>query len=226
MYASEPGRLLGYHICTKRLVQERADGAVIPSAVEHDHYCLGQRRGLIPHGRDPVLPPSSTCPRPGAQALRHVDWQRARALAAAGGGYLDGAPGYLDGAPGPAALGAENRGSRPSAPDVYPRGKRGRRRVHSLRTRGSSSTVAAYDLRSTTKTKNLDAPPLPLASLPDIADITDDARDAFDTLAPPSAAPAVAPPPPPAAFCSSSGLCLSRCCCLGIRPCSRSYWRA
>jgi hypothetical protein len=38
MYASEPARQLGHHVCTKRLVQERADGANISFTIEHDHY--------------------------------------------------------------------------------------------------------------------------------------------------------------------------------------------
>jgi hypothetical protein len=38
MYASEPARQKGHHVCTTRLVQERCDGAIIPFTTEHDHY--------------------------------------------------------------------------------------------------------------------------------------------------------------------------------------------
>jgi hypothetical protein len=69
MYASEPARQLGHHVCTKRLVQERADGANIPFAIEHDHYWTNAV--VLPAGRDPVLSPSSTC----LPALRNVGWR-------------------------------------------------------------------------------------------------------------------------------------------------------
>jgi hypothetical protein len=103
LFSTEPSRKNGHHFCTEAMAQRRADGAAIPATVEDGHYWT---KAVILHShREPHVPASTGCPA----ILRSVDWAAARALAVAGGGYLDGLPPD-------ARLPAEHRGRRVCTP--------------------------------------------------------------------------------------------------------------
>ena len=128
LFASEPERLRGHHVCTQAECQLRADGARLPFDIISGHYWTDAV--IIPPVDDPTLPPTSACP----PALRNVDWTVARHIAASGGGYIDGSPAEKRGSQGSTArtLRSSRRSKRNRAQ------KRGSRREK----RGSRTSAA------------------------------------------------------------------------------------